>query len=162
MHAVRSQVQLASMAAVPFEPAMASWGGGKARDLAHVEGWSLGAGAAWQVARHGAEGDSSSIADSRLRGVERLLVPCFCFAYKHMGVQMMTWVSATSGDTSGISHLVFWEDESTRHRVRQLGGGVAQGLQQAHRMTRGVSTDVLVRGVGAAAAAAFAVARRHP
>eukprot|EP01048_Picozoa_sp_COSAG05_P015132 COSAG05_NODE_1790_length_4082_cov_21.604162_4_plen_288_part_00 len=84
---------------------------------AHVDDFALGAGVAWEIARTAGDGGNSPAHDSQLQCADRLLLPCFCFAYTHMGVQMLTWVSATSGEVCGISHLVFWEDTAMQQKA---------------------------------------------
>ena len=87
-----------------------------ATESAHVDEWSLGVEAAWAMTQAASYG----VADAPPLGVGRLLLPAWCFGYKHIGVTMLTWVSGVSGDVAGISHLAFWEDESLRCEKRLL------------------------------------------
>lgn len=98
---------------------------------AHVDEWSLGVGVAWEIARASGgcndAADNDTAHDSQLQCADRLLLPCFCFAYNHMGVQMLSWVSATSGEVCGISHLTFWEDTAVQQKA---GEALNQSMRQ--------------------------------
>lgn len=132
-----------------------------ALEPAHVDEWTLGVDAAWAMLQA-----SSCVAIAPPMGVGRVLLPAWCFGYKHIGVTMLTWVSGASGDVSGISHLAFWEDESLRKDFKNALGGAAKTLADTtSRLTPTVRyevTSAAVRGAVGVGSMALAAAKRHP
>lgn len=136
-----------------------------AAEPAHVDDWALGIEAAWAMVHSNTYGDSTPPLAPPL-AVGRVLLPAWCFGYKHIGVTMLTWVSGLSGDVSGISHLAFWEDESLRKEFKTALGGAAKTLANTtssmnptlrHEVTVGA-----IRGAMGVGSIAFAAAKRHP
>ena len=132
-----------------------------AAEPAHVDDWTLGIDAAWAMLQA-----SSYVATAPPLGVGRVLLPAWCFGYKHIGVTMLTWVSGVSGDASGISHLAFWEDESLREDFKNALGGAAKTLADTtSRLSPNVRyevTSAAVRGAMGVGSMALAAAKRHP
>jgi hypothetical protein len=128
---------------------------------AHVDDWALGIEAAWAMVNANPYGDNVPPL-----AVGRLLLPAWCFGYKHIGVTMLTWVSGISGDVSGISHLAFWEDESLRHDFKNALGGAARTLANTtssmNPSLRHEVTVSAIRGAMGIGSIALAAAKRHP
>eukprot|EP01044_Picomonas_judraskeda_P010529 COSAG03_NODE_1361_length_4257_cov_3.028620_5_plen_369_part_00 len=132
-----------------------------AAEPAHLDEWTLGVEAAWAMVQAASYG-----LDDGPLGVGRVLLPAWCFGYKHIGVTMLTWVSGISGDVSGISHLAFWEDESLRQDFKNaLGGAVktlADSTSHLNPTVRYEVTTTAIRGAIGVGSMVFTAARRHP
>ena len=133
-----------------------------AAEPAHLDEWTLGVEAAWAMVQAASYG----LDDAPPLGVGRVLLPAWCFGYKHIGVTMLTWVSGVSGDVTGISHLAFWEDESLRQDFKNaLGGAVktlADSTSRLNPTLRYEVTTTAIRGAIGVGSMAFAAAKRHP
>ena len=131
---------------------------------ATVDEWRLGVDAAWAVARAEQDEPASSGAPRPL-GVGRVLLPCWCFSYSYLGVTMLTWISAQTGEASGVSHLAFWDDESLREKVKRGSlapvAATVQGVLTNPIVGRGAA-EVMGRSIAAGGAVAWQWGKKHP